>query len=98
MASAAFSSGARRARAQVLQFERADQVAPGVIFSRGQVLVVVIFAVPLRYKSICARGEFTELRLLLQDANEFAGFVIDAQADRALQWRRNEADADIPQG
>ncbi len=84
----------RRTLAEILQFERADQVPPRVIFFGRQVLLVVILAVPLRYKSIRANGEFIELSLLVQNANEFAGLVINAEADRAFQRRRDEAEAE----
>ena len=67
-----------------------------MIFSGRQVLLVVILAVPLRYKSIRADSEFIKLRLLLQNADEFAGLVINAETDRALQRGWNESDADAP--
>ena len=67
-----------------------------MIFSGRQVLLVVILAVPLRYKSIRADGEFIELSLLVQNASEFAGLVVNPEADRAFQRWRKETDADAP--
>jgi hypothetical protein len=38
------------------------------------------------------------LRILMQDADDFAGLIVNPKADHAVHWRRNETDPDVSRG
>ena len=55
-----------------------------MISSSRQVLVFIIFSIPSRREGISPYGEVVKLRVLMEDAHDFAGLIIDPEADRAL--------------
>jgi hypothetical protein len=70
----------------------------GAIFSSGQIFVIVIFPVPLRHQRIRADCELVQFGLLMQNAHERSIPIVNAEADRAFQRRRKEADANTSRG
>lgn len=82
-----------RGLADVFELELTDEITVAAIFSSGQVFVIVIFAVPLRHQRIRADCELVQFGLLMQNAYKRSIPIVNAEADRAFQRRRKEADA-----
>ena len=54
----------------------------------------IILSIPSRHERISPDREVVQLRVLMQDAHDFARLIVDPKADRAVHWRRNETDPD----
>ena len=52
----------------------------------------IILSIPSGRERISPDRKVVQLRVLMQDAHEFAGLIVNPKADRALHWRRNETD------
>ena len=55
----------------------------------------VIRSIPSRSERISANGEVVQLRVLMQDTDDFASLIVDPEADRAIHGRRDETDSNV---
>ena len=60
--------------------------------------MAIILSIPSRHERISADREVVQLRILMQDADDFAGLIVNPKADHAVHWRRNETDPDVSRG
>src|SRR5438034_5497265 len=74
--------------------EVADHETMRAVFSRRNIFARVILSVPRGRKGVVADRKFVNVRLAVQDANEFPFRVVNAEPYRAVERRRAETDPD----
>jgi hypothetical protein len=56
--------------------------------------VSIILSIPSRHERISPDREVIQLRVVMEDAHDFASLIVDPKADRTVHWRRNETEPD----
>src|SRR2546421_12436981 len=73
-----------------LDLEIADDKSMRAVFSGRNVFASVVLSVPGRRKRIAADIEFIDVCFAKKDAHQFSLRIVNTEADRAIERRRNE--------
>ena len=82
-------------KSDALDLELADDKTVRAVFARRHVVAGVVFAVPGRRERVAADRELVDVRFAKKNAHQFSLRVVDAETDRSIEWRRDEADPDV---
>src|SRR5204863_5138835 len=74
--------------------EIANDETMRAIFSRRNIFAGVILSVPGGRERVTADGKLIDVRLAVENANEFPFRVVNAETDRAVERWRQKTDAD----
>ena len=66
------------------------------VFSGWDILSLIIFPVPCGRKRVGPNVEFINIRLAIKGPDKFPFRIVDAEADRPLERRREETDPHGP--
>ena len=74
--------------------EIADHETVRAVFPGGNIFAGIILSIPSGRERVAADGKLIDVRLAVQDANEFPFRVVNAEADCAVERRGQKTDPD----
>jgi hypothetical protein len=75
-----------------LDSEIAYRESMPAVFSRRDILSLIVLSVPCRRKRVGPNVEFINVRLTIESPDKFSFRIVDAEADCSIERRRQEAD------